>query len=60
MANGRRRVRGLVIEESGGRELAPWPRLMASLVPDAAVVSLPRTFGDAVRARGGSVARRDQ
>ena len=54
MANGRRRVRGPVIEESPGPVLAPGH---PSLVPDAAFVSLPRTFGDAVRAEFGRALR---
>ena len=53
MAKGRRRVRGSVIEESPGRELPPRPAADGLARADAAVVSLPRTFGDAVRAEFG-------
>jgi hypothetical protein len=43
-------VRRPVIEESSGRELSPRAPADGLARADTAVVSLPRTFGDAVRA----------
>ncbi len=57
MANGRRSARRAVLEESPGREVSPRPPGDGLAGADAGVVSLPPTFGEAVRAEFGRALR---